>query len=56
MNMPKATNAVTAIFLILAGLKYFGLDFPFMDQLTGLAGLLGGGGNLLGAFMNSAKK
>ena len=50
MDIEKPTNAVTAIFLVLAGLQYFGVEFPFVDQLTGLAGVLGGAGNLFGAF------
>jgi len=48
--VPKATNVVTAIFFILAGLEFFGVKFPFIDQLTGIFGMLGGAGNILNLF------
>ncbi|MBN2257020.1 MAG: hypothetical protein JW704_04250 [Anaerolineaceae bacterium] len=54
--MPKATNAVTAIFFILAGLNFFGVEFPFMKELAGIAGLLGGAGNIVSLFTGNSKK
>jgi hypothetical protein len=50
MNLQKPTTALQAIFFVLAGLKYFGVEIPFADTLTGIAGVLGGAGGLLGAF------
>ena len=37
-----------AVFLILAGLAAFGLAFPFMDILSGIAALAGGVLKLIG--------
>jgi hypothetical protein len=54
--VPKATNVVTAIFFILAGLEFFGIKFPFIDQLTGAFGMLGGIGNVLNIFTGNKKK
>ncbi len=50
MNLQKPTTALQAIFFLLVGLQYFGVEIPFADQITGLAGILGGAGGLLGAF------
>lgn len=50
MNLQKPTTALQAIFFILMGLEHFGISFPFAQELTGLAGILGGAGGLLGAF------
>jgi hypothetical protein len=56
MNVQKPTTALQAIFFVLVGLQYFGVEIPFAEQLTGLAGILGGAGGLLGAFMGDGKK
>ncbi|HRN50183.1 MAG TPA: hypothetical protein PLC52_04770 [Anaerolineales bacterium] len=50
MNLQKPTTALQAIFFLLMGLQYFGIEIPFADTLTGIAGVLGGAGGLLGAF------
>lgn len=55
MNLQKPTSALQAIFFVLLGLQFFGVQFPFMDQLVGLSGVLGGAGGLIGAFTGGGK-